>query len=165
MKRGHESFLGKTRHYTKKHLKLIAAIALAIIILVSAYFMFFYQSKACETPECFLNAMKDCRKASYINDEPEAAWGYKIKGIENNECKISVKLLLAKQGELGIDKLVGLEMNCYYPKGVSSYPEKNLNKCHGLLKEELQVIIINKLHSYIIENLGQIKEGLTKITT
>jgi len=165
MKRGMNGRFLEIIYYTKRYFKKIAAIALVIVVLISLYFIFFYKNKTCETPDCFLNAMKDCEKSSYINDEPEAAWEYKIKGIENNECKVSVKLLLAKQGELGIDKLVGLEMHCYYPKGVSAYPEKNLNKCHGLLKEELQVIIINKLHSYILENLGQIKEGLTKITT
>jgi len=159
------SFLESSQHYVKRHFKIIAIVALCIVILVSAYFLFLYKPKTCTTPECFLTAMQSCSKKIYINDEPEASWEYQIKGVENGQCKVNVKLLLAKQGELGIDKLVGIDMDCSYPSGVSTYPEKDLNKCHGLLKEELQNIIINKLHSYIIENLGQIKEELTKIST
>jgi hypothetical protein len=53
-------------------------------------------------------------------------------------------------------------MTCYYPLGTAAYAEKDLSKCHGLLKEELQTIIINKLHAYILENLGKVEEGLEK---
>lgn len=160
-----ESFLESSQQYVKRHFKIIAIVALLVVIFISAYFVFFYKPSACTTPECFLTAMQSCSKKSYVNDAPEASWEYQIKGVENGQCKVNVKLLLAKQGELGIDKLIGLDMDCYYPSGISTYPEKDLNNCHGLLKEELQNIIINKLHSYIIENLGQIKTELTKIST
>ena len=50
-----------------------------------------------------------------------------------------------------------------YPKGIPIYPEKDLSKCHGRLKEELQAIIINKLHTYIIENIGEFRGNLTSV--
>jgi hypothetical protein len=104
--------------------------------------------------------MARCSKGTFVNDEPQASWGYRILGTESKQCEIEVTLLQAKQGELGIDKFVGDEMTCYYPVGISAYAEKDLTKCHGLLKEELQQIIINKLHAYVIENLGKLDESL-----
>ena len=76
---------------------------------------------------------------------------------------MNVKLLQAKRGELGIDRLAGYEMECNYPDGVGTYPEKDLEKCHGKLREELQQIIIEKLHAYIIENLGKIDRELNSV--
>lgn len=145
----------------KKRLIILSILIVALIIMIisSLYFTFFY-SPVCNNYECFKSAMEECRKTSYINEEPEASWGYRIKGAKNNECVVEVKLLQAKKGQLNIQKLQGFAMDCSYPLGISAYPEKDLNKCHGRLKEELQAIIISKLHSYILENLGQLAEGL-----
>ena len=52
------------------------------------------------------------------------------------------------------------DMDCALIYGRFIYPEKDLNNCHGRLKEEMQAIIIKKLHNYIIDNLGTIGEGL-----
>jgi len=56
----------------------------------------------------------------------------------------------------------GKEMVCYLPLGTITSPQGNLANCHGLLKEEMQSLIINRLHNYIVNNLGQISEELTK---
>ncbi len=150
--------LKKTKQ--KVYIALIIIVVLAVIGAV--YFGFFYKPN-CSNYECWQKYMSRCSKATFVNDEPEASWGYEIKGLEGKQCVIDVKLLLAKKGELGIEKLVGEEMTCYYPSGIAAYAEKDLTKCHGLLKEELQAIIINKLHAYILENLGQIQEGLESV--
>jgi hypothetical protein len=41
-----------------------------------------------------------------------------------------------------------------------SSPEDDLSRCTGQLKENLQEIIIQKLHAYVVENLGQISKEL-----
>ena len=53
-------------------------------------------------------------------------------------------------------------MTCYMPRGIVMQPESDLNECHGLLKESLQDIIIERLHTYIVQNIGQISESITK---
>ncbi|MCX8158980.1 MAG: hypothetical protein N3D20_01665 [Candidatus Pacearchaeota archaeon] len=141
----------------------ICLISIFLIILSVAIYTSFIYTPKCEIMECFKEYMEKCSKATYINEEQEASWRYEILGSEGKTCKIRVKILLAKEGELGIDKLVGKEMICYYPLGVYTYPERDLSKCHGLLKEEIQDIIINKLHKYLIENLGKVAEGLNKL--
>ena len=54
-------------------------------------------------------------------------------------------------------------MNCYLPLGDTSYPEGNIQQCKGELKEELQNLIIQKLHSYILENLDKISGELSTL--
>jgi hypothetical protein len=141
----------------------IIIIILILAIMFWGFYQYNYSEIDCDSFDCFKEQMEGCSKASYVNDEPEASWKYLIEGREDDNCKVKVKLLLAKKGELGIENLIGNEMSCLYPLGVGTYPEKDLRVCHGRLKEELQQIIINKLHSYIIENLGQIDQELNRI--
>lgn len=158
-KRGSVEFKEKRRF---KRLDIILAVIIFVLIVFAIYLMKFNIDK-CGSFACFKDKMEKCERAEYINEQSEASWGYEIKGKEGNECKIGVSLLLAKKGELGIDKLTGYGMDCFYPLGTGTYPEKELRQCHGRLKEELQQIIINKLHSYIIENLGQIDLGINSV--
>lgn len=144
---------------TKRVVYIVLIVVVALAIIGAVYFGFFY-TPSCSNYECWQKYMSRCSGATFINDEPEASWKYEVEGSTNGQCAINVVLLLAKKGELGIEKLVGDEMTCYYPKGTAAYAEKDLGKCHGILKEELQALIINKLHSYIIENLGKVEEGL-----
>ena len=150
--------------FTKRRHAVIGTVVVLIILIgiVLIYFNFFFTPVTCGSYECFRDYMVSCTRAKYVNDEPEASWRYEILGKEDGSCDINVKLLQTKQGELGFEKLQGLEMVCSYPLTQAAYPEKDLNKCHGRLKEELQTIIINKLHAYLIENLGQVDEGLNR---
>ncbi|MFQ5531454.1 MAG: hypothetical protein ACE5ES_02455, partial [Candidatus Nanoarchaeia archaeon] len=59
--------------------------------------------------------------------------------------------------------LEGLKMTCSLPIGDISSPEDNLKNCQGPLKEELQNLIIQKMHAYILDNLGDIGEELGRI--
>ena len=140
----------------------IALIVIVSLALVGAAYLTFFYARECQNYECFKEHMKRCSKATFINEEPEASWKYRILGKEENQCVVEVTLLLPKQGELEIIELTGQKMECSYPLGQSAYPEKDLAKCHGLLKEGLQELIIKKLHAYLIENLGKFDEGLSK---
>jgi len=144
---------------TKKGVFIALIVVFAISALLFVYLNFIY-SPSCQNYECWQNYMTKCEKASFVNEQTEASWGYEIRGKTDSLCDIEVTMLLAKKGELGIEKLAGHKMICSYKIGTATYAEKDLSVCHGLLKEELQTLIINKLHSYIIENLGQVAEGL-----
>jgi hypothetical protein len=54
-------------------------------------------------------------------------------------------------------------MVCAIPFGIMMQPEENLKVCHGILKEEIQELIITRMHAQIVENLGKISEETTKI--
>jgi hypothetical protein len=142
----------------------VVFIIVIIALLLFAFWLTFICTRTCKSFACFQDAMEECnRNTRYLNDDVEASWMYKIKGKKAGECRVEVEIVRAKQGELGVEKLEGLSMICNYPLGVVTYPEKDLGRCSGPLKEELQTIVIDKLHSYIIENLGQLKEEINAI--
>jgi len=145
--------------YLKLSLLLILVIAFASAALYSTYGI----PKECADLECFKEKMISCKKAIYINEDVAASWRYTIEKETNNKCVIEVELLQAKEGELGVEKLAGYGMTCEYAEGIFTYPEKNLEKCHGRLKEELQTLMIKKLHTHIIENIGEISKELTEL--
>ena len=141
---------------------VVIVVVLAIVIL-SAYFVPNMFVKSCGNFRCFYDSMTTCNKAVYVNEDPEASWQYKILGTAGTNCVVNVELLFAKEGEAKMEDLVGYDMECQYPFGVGAYPDKDLSKCHGRLKEELQTIIINKLHAYVMENMGQFEDSLNNL--
>ncbi len=137
---------------------IVLAFVAIVIGAVAFYYTFSY--KDCVNYECFQKRMASCSFGSYINEEPEASWLYHIEGRKKGMCDIKVTLLQAKEGGLSLREIEGLSMTCSYELGVSNYPEKDLPRCHGILKEELQEIIIKKLHEYVVGNIGRINEEL-----
>lgn len=138
---------------------LLSAVIITVIVFVGIYLIF--SPAKCFDYACFQFKMNDCSPVKYVNEEKEASWSYYVVGPTNDECKIRVTLLMAKEGDLGLKELEGHSMNCFYPRGVSAYPDKDLFKCHGTLKEDLQQRIIQKLHEYIVENIGDLRIALT----
>lgn len=143
-----------------KYTKLIVFGVVALVFIALAIHATFIQVPRCQTFECYQDHMRLCKSAQYLNDGEEATWRYKIIGMQGGACVVEVTLLQPKEGELGIEKLSGYSMECGFPKGIATYPEKDLGSCHGRLKEGMQEIIIKKLHTYIVENIGEINDTL-----
>ena len=146
---------------SKKGLKIFLILVLVVLVGVG-YFMFVGKTN-CINFSCFQEKMSECDRASYVNENPEADWKYVVKGFSKGQCEVKVTLLSAKEGILEIDKAEGHSMTCFYEKGVGTYPEKDLGKCHGRLKEELQAIVIDKLHAYLVENLDGANAALSEV--
>ncbi|MBU1050977.1 MAG: hypothetical protein KJ718_00280 [Nanoarchaeota archaeon] len=144
----------------KIYTKLGIFAVLALVFIALAVRTTFFYSPMCQTFECYEKLMRQCKPANYLNDGEEATWRYEITGIEDSACVVKVTLLQSKVGELGMERLAGYSMECGFPKGVVAYPEKDLGMCHGRLKEEMQGIIIKRLHTYIVDNIGEIDETL-----
>lgn len=149
----------KEEFIAKYKWQLVLGAVVIIAVIFASYFTF-VKPISCTTYACFQENMASCNKATYINEDPEASWRYTIIGKESGECKIEVILLQAKKGDLELDLLKGYGMECIYPIGVVNYPDADLGACSGRLKEELQGIVIKKLYSYILDNLGQLDESL-----
>lgn len=141
---------------------IVSIVVISVLLLGTITYIIFFKQRVCNDLECFQEASLNCLRASYLNEDPTATWKYKILGMEGDDCRIKVTLVSATQGELGISRLEGESMVCYV-QGSTSYPEKDLKVCHGLLKEDLLDIIITKLHTYIINNLGKVDANLQGI--
>lgn len=153
-----EGFNFGSYNKNKKRVGLALIILIIALIIFTGYFLFFYE-KQCEDAGCFVDAMKNCRAVSWIRSDDQASWLYEIKwGMAGDSCKIEVKLLEVKQGTIDSERLVGKEMLCTMQKGDTSFPEKDISRCTGLLKEELQDLIIQRMHNYLLKNVGQIKQ-------
>lgn len=136
---------------------IILVIVLAVIAVIVWYFGFYY--KTCENEACFEKALENCNRAKFIK-QASMIFEYKIKGKSNGLCDVNVKLL---QGELNNQdslKLEGREMLCSMPLGIIAAPEDKIEDCHGLLKEGLQDLTIQKLLTYLVQNLGKINSEI-----
>lgn len=137
-------------------------IVVLVVAVVAVYFTFFY-TKKCDSRGCFNLAMEKCSKVSFLDDAEDATWLYKIKGKSQDDCMVYVELVKIKKGSVEMLRLENKDMECLVPIGSVASPQDNLGNCHGLLKEEMQNMIIKKLHSYIVDNLGEISEELEKV--
>ncbi len=146
----------------KQKIILAFSIILILIAVPLVYFLFFF-SYGCDDFACYKAYQEECVRVSFQNDLPDAIWSYQIKGIRGDSCEAKITLLKIKQGTLEKKNLEGKSMYCELPLGYSGYPESNLKRCTGELKEELQELIIQKLHSYILENLNDIGKELNNI--
>ena len=143
--------------------KRVVIITLIVVVgILAVYFSFFY-SKSCGDMSCFNSGLSTCRRVTFFHDLQDGSWIYKVKGKSGEQCKVNVELVKLKQGGVELLSLEGKEMACHLPFGVVASPQENLENCHGELKEEMQDVIITRLHNYIVDNLGEISAELEKV--
>ena len=143
--------------------KIIFIVAI-LLLLASIYIKFFYIKEcAQENTNCFNVALARCDKATFSNYGADSAWYYKIEGKKGDNCIVFVENINFKTSIEAL-KLKDKGMRCTLPLGVITVPESNIDLCHGLLKEALQDLIIEKMHLYIVQNLGNITTALENIT-
>ena len=140
------------RGYFDKRLLILPVV---LVIVVLAVLLLFFGYNECENWDCFNARLGECGRTKFIGGS-KMIFEYTIKGMKDGECEVGVKLL---QGELNNQDSVKLEyqkMTCWLPKGVVMIPESDIGNCHGLLKEGLQDLVIKKLHTYLVQNLGRL---------
>jgi hypothetical protein len=138
--------------------KLVFFVFVVGVLGVGGWFFWhsFYSQKECKTWSCFSSHLEKCERATFVGGT-DMVFQYTILGKDSKtKCAIDVKLLQGDYNNQDSMKLQGKSMTCYLPVGAVMLPEKNVKNCHGILKEELQEIIIIKLHTYIVQNLGRI---------
>lgn len=149
-----------------KKKKLIFVISiLAILILIGAFYFTFIFHYSCDNNNmaCFRAYQEKCIKATIINEADGIIWKYTIQGKKDNMCKISAEVIKLTSGDIDKKVLEDKSMDCYLNIGSLALPDSDINKCHGLLKEELQALIINQLHAYIVSNVKNIGSELAEI--
>jgi len=141
--------------------KIIIMLVLAVL-LIAVFFLFIYE-KRCFDNTCFEERIVKCRRTSFINDKLDMVLQYNIIGVKGGKCKVNVKVLEVKKGANDIAVLKGKTMTCLTSLGVISYPEEDISKCSGELKENIQDLIINRMYVYVLESMGKINEELGKV--
>lgn len=147
----------------QKRVGIALIILIIALIIFTGYFLFFHV-RQCEDAECFVDAMSHCKKVSWIREDIQASWLYTITGnAKGDACNVEVQLLKIKGGTIDNEKLQGKKMTCTILKSEIRLPEKDLLNCEGELKEELQDLIIQRMHNYLLKNVGEVKEEFEKI--
>ncbi|VVB77575.1 Uncharacterised protein [uncultured archaeon] len=142
---------------------IIIAVIVVAIIVAAGYFLFVY-TKLCGDEECFFSGVDNCKRVSFYKEDSQSVWLYSVKGThDKTSCDVSVGLVKIKQGTVELEKLQGREMNCIVDRGSRTYPEQTLSGCNGMLKEGMQEIIIQRMHNYILQNIGEVKQGFSGI--
>jgi len=145
----------------KKVNKIIYIVAAAAVaaLLVAYLSQFFYYPK-CTNELCFKDSLWKCKKSGFLNTKENSTWMYNIKGSSTDGCQVYVKLVSLKSDVAIGTALGGKDMNCYIPKNVlgAFMPEEKIEYCHGILKEEIQKLMIEKMHLYIVQNIGRINQ-------
>ena len=148
----------------KKCVKVVLLLILFLVLVGGLWWFGLYYYKTCENQECFNSALQKCSRVRFVS-QSNMLFEYKIlsrwwKFWKRDKCEVSVKLIrgdLSNQDSLVLE---GKSMRCSIPFGMIIAPESDINNCHGLLKEGLQDLIINKMHSYIVENINEISEEI-----
>lgn len=146
----------------KKKIITITIIIMVIIITITAIILEVLilftdlEENKCNSLECFKDALFTCKKISFIRIDNSYSWNYNILGYSDfKSCNIKVKLIKIKRGDLELEALQNKEMICKINRIEEIFPEKDLSKCKGALKEELQQILIDRMHEKLFKNISQ----------
>ena len=134
-------------------------MTLIFVILACILFLFwanFFYEKKCDSLSCFNANLAECKSAVYTNTEDNITFEYKVLGKNSGKCDVNVRFISGELYEEDVANLIDKEMICSLPLNTLIKPEANIDNCHGILKEELQKLIISKMHTYIVQNLGKI---------
>ena len=147
----------------KKRVGISLIILVLALIIFSIYFLVFYSKPIANSQE-FAQAMQTCNRVSWTRQDEPASWLYTIAGnAPGDACNVKVVLRQIKQGSIENEKLQGKEMLCTVLKTDTQFPEKDISKCTGKLKEDLQDILIQRMHNYLLENVGEVQDAFAGI--
>jgi len=139
------------KNFTLRWFVVLIILALAVYLV---WFLFF-SYKECDNWDCFNSRLGDCKRTTFIGGA-NMVFDYTIFGKEGGSCIVGVQLLQGGVSDKESKNLEGQKMKCALPLEVIMIPESDILNCHGVLKEGLQDLIIKKLHTYIVQNIGKI---------
>jgi len=143
------------------NLRWFLVFLIIVIVLYFAWFLFFSYGK-CDSWKCFNDNLRECDKTKFIGGN-DMIFEYVIKGNSNDKCIVQVELLQGELGNQDFAKLEGHKMECALTRGVVMIPESDIGNCHGMLKEGLQDLVIKKLYTYLVQNLGKLNLEVTDL--
>lgn len=141
----------------RRFISLIIMGFICVVLLVVIFYLI-YSYEKCESWDCFNNNLASCSRTRFAGGK-EIIFGYVIEGRTEKGCKVEVEFIGGQVGR-NSNELKNKKMTCYTPYGIVMLPESDLSNCNGELKEKLQEEIINQLHNYIVQNLGQINKEI-----
>ena len=139
----------------KKGWIVFIVLVLFVLLGMGIYFTWFF-SYSCDDLSSFQARQYSCSRASFIRDTPTTVWKYRVLGKSGGVCVINAEVLKVKEGQIDRKSFEGKSMDCSLPLKSRALPESDLSRCHGLLKEEIQQLIIRNAHAQILANIEEV---------
>ena len=142
----------------KKRLTFLEFTPLGIILAIGAILFYLSLGINCGYEKsCFDNALENCNRAVYLSEEENTLLEYKIKGYNNEDCVIDIKVVeVSLEAENNIHELFqGKYMTCHINE-VETFTLGTLTNCTGDLKEAMYELIIQKMYNLLAQNLGDL---------
>lgn len=160
VKRGHRRKSEFSKLYSKNSLMMSAIII--VIGVVAFFYLVDFGIPECGDVACYHEYMDSCKKSYVVNEDENYVYRYEILQTNGNSyCDVEVRLLKVKNGGIDAEDLEGLDMVCKINRFEKILPENDMLSCSGKLREELQEIIIDRMHNQILQNLQEIKTGFS----
>jgi len=159
----------KTERKSPKVAIIAITISLLLAIFLAGKFGLIRENCKQDT-QCFEKAAKTCQPATYLTLKNLNYYRYTIYGERKGNCEVKIELKKMAVGT-PLDRrevLEGKAMECSLPKAKLDDLAKGeitslLKQCTGPLKEGMYELIIKKLHSIVISNLGDIIGSLEEV--
>jgi len=139
-------------------------ISIVVIILGVAslfYIGFFSGTVECGDVACYQEYLLSCKQSYLFNEDDNYVYRYEILGANTvSYCNVDVRLIKVKGGSDDSQSLEGLNMECMINRFEDVLPEKDMLACDGKLRQELQEIIIDRMHNQILRNIKQVNAEL-----
>ena len=159
--------------YTPEKWSFLAKVAVVggilIALFVAGYYTGYFRKDCGEDKNCFQEYVQKCKPAQVAVIRNNNAYLYWVGNQLGKSCEVNIKALRVDAGAPPEFKsLEGKEMSCKIPK--TELATTNLDNfdnllgyCHGALKEGLYEIIIQRMYSLVVSQLGDIVKEAQKV--
>ena len=161
--------------YSKKRLELFGRLALVgavfFVLFIVGYYTGFLRQNCKDDVSCFEQRARACRPSDLVFVQDNNVYLYSV-GSSIWDCTLHVTLKRVEEGApQEFKQLEGKKMTCVVPKkelDAFSFAQFDsyLHYCHGLLKEGLYEIILQRVYSNLVGQMGgilqQAEEALKK---
>lgn len=152
--------------YTPRKWSFLAKVAviggILLALFVAGYYTGYFPKECGQNKSCFQKYVQDCKPAQVAVIRNNNAYLYAVGSQLGKTCEVNIKALRMDAGAPPEFKsLEGKEMSCKIPKqelAATNFDDFDnlLTYCHGPLKEELYGIIIQRMYSLVVSQLGDI---------
>ena len=160
--------------YAERRYSILLRVAVIggvlLFIFLVGYYGGVFRYDCAEDKGCFNERLKRCSPAMLVSVENNNVYSYEVGKSIGGKCEITIGLERVEVGASPQVKrlLEGREMECSVPKDLLDTAdvenfEAIFDYCHGLLKEGLYELIIQRMYSKVVSELSDVAEEAKRV--
>ncbi len=158
---------------SKRKLELIEKVAVLggvfLVVFVIGYYTGYFRTNCGQDKACFNEHLTKCRAAEFLSVRHNSVYSYNNYPGVSGGCNLKITLKRVVVGApTEFKELEGKSMLCRIPKNELSSVDFDkmtdlIKLCSGELKEGLYEIIIQRMYSLVISQMGDIVKEAEKV--